>query len=389
MNEVSRRDALRLGAVGLSSLIAGPALAGCGSSTSGGTSAPANTPGPALAPFDDTRPAGAATGLAKRVAWANTADIGIFVALGNGMKRAATDTGLGYVTANAAGNPQTNVNQMNTFLARGVGGMTVQPLNAAAQTPVMQRALDQGVCVVGIINHPCTLQIAASQYRIGYDQGKAAADYIKAHLGGRATVFNQNQVKTNGQLALRNVGLLKGLRTGGPGIKILDTYVTVAQQSTPANIFSLMTTELQSHPDINVVLGDDNFVLAAYRAFEQTGKLKPEMYFSGVDGDAQSLELIKQGTPYRASLAFAWPLMGYGMGRFSADWIAGRQIPRVMVANTTLLDSPAAVRAFEADNRDLKGTFENRSAYERYFPLLGNVSYADRKTFWDIDYIPR
>jgi hypothetical protein len=77
------------------------------------------------------------------------------------------------------------------------------------------------------------------------------------------------------------------------------------------------------------------------------------------------------------------------MGRFAADWIDGREIPRVMVANTTLVDSPAAVAAFEDDNAELEATFSDRQKYENYFPLLGNVSYASRHTFWNQDYVPR
>jgi len=391
MIDVSRREALRLGAMSLSGLVAAPLIAGCGASsattTAGGTKV-SNKPGPALGPFDSSLPAGPATGLPHRIAWANTSDTEIFVALGNGMAAAAAATGLGYLTANAAGDPDTNVDQIETFLARGVGAMTIQPLDAAAQTPMMLKAISQGVCVTGIINHPCTLQIAASQYRIGFTQGKAAADYITSHLGGKATVFNMNQDQTAAQLALRNQGVLAGLKTGGPGVKVIDTYVDPAQAGSIQGAFTLMTTAMERHPQINVVLGDDTPVVGAYRAVQQTGALKENMYFSGVDGDANSLALIKQGGPYRASLAFAWPLMGYGMGRFGADWIAGRQIPRVMVANTTLVDSPRKVAAFEADNADLDGTFSDRQRYERYFPLLGNVSYASRHTFWNQDYVP-
>jgi ribose transport system substrate-binding protein len=389
MQDMTRREAARLGAIGLSSLLSAPILAGCGSGSSGSKPTNvANTPGVALRPFDPRKPGGPATGLPRRIAWANTADLQIFVALGNGIAAAASDTGLGYLTANSAGDPQSNIDQIDTFLARGVGAMTIQPLDEAAQAPVMLRALRQGVCVIGIINHPCALQIAASQYEIGYKQGKAAADYIRARLGGRATVFNMNQDQTSPQLALRNQGVLAGLRTGGRDVTVLDTFVPVTQQST-AGAFQLMTTELQAHPGINVVLGDDTPVVGAYRAMQQTGAMTKDMYFSGVDGDAASLALIKQGGPYRASHAFPWPLMGYGMGRFAAAWIAGRQIPRVIVAKTTLLDSPAAVRRFERDNADLKATFADRAKYESYLPLLGNVSYAERRTFWNVDYVPQ
>jgi ribose transport system substrate-binding protein len=392
MHELSRREALRLSAVGVSGLIAGPVLAGCGTSSSasaGPATAVSDQPGVALAPFDSGLPAGPATGLARRVAWANTADIDIFIQLANGIARAASDTGLGYLTADADGDPQANVNQIDTFLARGVGGMTIQPLDEAAQTPVLLRALSEGVCVIGIIMHPCVLQIAASQYPIGYKQGKAAAEYITAHLGGKATVFVQNQGSVSPQLQLRTNGALAGLKTGGSGITVLNTTVPPAAYASIAGTFQYFTTELQRQPSIDVVLGDDSFVLGAYRALEQSGSLREEMYLSGVDGDRGSLALIKEGTPYRASLAFAWPLMGYGMGRFTADWIDGKQIPRIMVATTTLVDSPAAAAAFEADNADLAGTFADRRKYETYLPLLGNVSYAQRHAFWNVDYVPR
>jgi len=392
MTDLTRREALRLSAAGLSGLIAGSAVVGCGTSSStsaGAATALPDKPGTPLAPFDSSLPAGAATGLARRIAWANTADIDIFIQLAGGIATAAADTGLGYLTADADGDPQQNVDQIDTFLARGVGGMTIQPLDAAAQTPVMQKALDQGVCVIGIITNPCIVQIAASQYPIGYQQGKAAADYITRHLGGKATVFVQNQGQVSPQLQLRTNGVLAGLKTGGSGITVLNTDVTPIAYATIAQAFQYFTTEMQRHPTIDVVLGDDSFVLAAYRALEQSGVLREEMYLSGVDGDRGSLALIKQGTPYRASLAFAWPLMGYGMGRFAADWIDGKQIPRIMVATTTLVDSPAAATAFEADNADLAGTFADRSKYETYLPLLGNVSYAQRHTFWNLDYVPR
>ena len=391
LEDVTRRDALRLGAIGLSGLIGAPILAGCGSASGPGATSThvSNTPGVALAPFDPSAPAGGPTGLPRRIAWANTADIDIFTRLADGISTAANDTGLGFLTANAGGDPQQNADQITTFLARGVGAMTIQPLNAASQAPLMDEALKQGVCVIGIITHPCTIQVAASQYDIGLQQGAAAAAYIAGALHGRATVFIQNQGPVAPQLQLRTDGVLAGLKHAGSGVTILDSVVPASAYATVAGTFQYMTTELQRNPNINVVLGDDSFVLGAYRAFQQSGSLSHEMYFSGVDGDEGSLALIRQGTPYRASLAFAWPLMGYGMGRFAADWIDGRPVPRIMVAKTTLVDSPAAVAAFQADNANLKRTFENRDSYQKYLPLLGNVSYAGRRTVWDVDYVPR
>ncbi len=382
--EPTRREALRWGLMGLAGV---SLLSGCGSARSSGAQSTVSAGQAHLAAFDPSRPGGPTTGLPRRVAWANTTDMQIFAALGSGIAAAAGDTGLQYLTANAGGDPDTNIDQIDTFLARGVGGITIQPLDTAAQAPVMRQALAQGACVIGIITSPCVLQVVASQYQIGYQQGRAAARYISSELKGRAVVFNMNQDQTSPQLALRNRGVLAGLRTGGPGIDVINQFTTVAEQA-ESSAFTLMESVLERYPKIDVVLGDDSPVLGAYQAMEQTGALRENMYFAGVDGDTGALDLIAQGGPYRASSAFAWPLMGYGMGRFVADWIAGRQVPRIMVAATTLVDSAAEAKVFLARNAELRGTYENSDLYRRYVPLLGNVSYAERHTIWTGDYVP-
>lgn len=385
MTALTRREALRLGALGIGGLAVANSLAACGSEADG-TSATGRTTSKRLAKFDPQRPAGKAADLPHRVAWANTSDVGIFTALGNGMRTAAADTNLEYITANAEGDPQENVNDIERFMARGIAGMTIQPLDPASQGPQMQRALDAGVCVMGIITNPCTMQVAASQYDIGLQQGKAAAEHIKTVLKGKATVFNANLNGIAPQLVVRNNGVLAGLRTAGSGVQIIDQYVSSGDQ-TPQRVFSIVSTLLQQHPDVQVVLGVDGFVLPAYRAFQQLGRLHDDMYFSSIDGDPAALELVGQG-PYRASLAFAWTLMGYGMGRFTADWLAGKPIPRIMVAKTTLVNSPEIAATFLADARNPKATFEDLARYQKYLPLLGNVTYEERSLIWNSDYEP-
>lgn len=345
--------------------------------------------GPQLVPFDSSRRPGQPTGLARRVAWANTSDTEIFVALGKGMQAAAGDCGLEYLTAVAANDPARNVDQMDTFLARGIGCMAVQPLDQVAQRPVMQRALDGGVCVQGIITCPSTVQVAASQYRIGYEQGSAAARYAEARLGGRAEVHYFNQDQLSPQLRLRHRGVLDGLKTAGAGVRVVSDLNADAGDGSIDGGFALMNTVIEAHPQIKLVLGSDTLVTGAYRALEQSGKLTDDMYLSGVDGDANALELVRRGGPYRASLAFAWQLMGYGMGRFAADWIDGKEIPRVIVARSLLLDSRARVDAYRAASADPSAVFADRKRYERYLPLLGNISYATRHTVWRREYIPR
>lgn len=362
-------------------------LSGCGDGTPRKPT-PKAAVQPRLRPFDDSRPAGPPTGLPRRVAWANTSETEIFVALGEGMSAAADDRDLDYLTAVAAGDPAKNIDQMETFLARGVGALAMQPLDQAAQAPVMQRAIDDGICVQGIITQPTTLQVAASQYRIGFQQGKAAADFAKRRLGGRADVHYFNQDQISPQLALRHRGVRDGLKTAGSGVRLVSDISANQKDGSIEGGFELMNTVMQTHPDIKIVLGSDTLVTGAYRALEHIGKLRDDMYLSGVNGDVNALELVKQGGPYRASSAFGWRLMGYGMGQFAADWIEGKEVPRIMVAESVLLDSPARVERYLADNADPASVFAERKRYEEYLPLLGNVSYATRRKIWKQEYVP-
>ena len=367
---VTRRQLLQLSA---------SASLGLLTACSDDTPAPVSNKPEDLKPFEADKGKGSRTGLAERVAWASTADSEFFLALGAGMKLAAQARGVDYVTATSGNDPTSHVDQMNRFVDQGVGALAMQPLSPDADSIVLRRAIDRGVCCQGIITAPSTVQVVASQYKIGYDQGKAAADYVKAELGGEAQAIYFNLDSASPQLELRHKGVLDGLATA-PGVKVVRD-LTVAEISTTSG-YRTMLTALQTHSDIKVVLGGDTIVVGAYRALKESGKLRDDMFLSGVDGDQEALELVKQGGAYKLSIAFAWKLMGYGLGQFGADWIEGRSVPRMVVAKGVPLDGAAAVATFMSAGDDPASVFADRARYETYLPLLGNVSHATRTTYW-------
>lgn len=376
LSSLSRRSILRLGAAGAAGLLSSELFGACGGSDSRPTVLDPN----ALKPFDSERSKGAATGLPSRIAWASTADSEFFQALGRGMQQAAAERGVDYVTATSGNDPAKHVDQMTAFLEQGVGSMAIQPLNPDADSVVLQRAIDKGICTQGIITAPSTMQVVASQYQIGYDQGKAAADYVTAELGGNAKALYFNLDSASPQLRIRHKGVLDGLATGGGGLELVGD-LTVADIST-ASGFNTMMSALQTHSDIKVVLGGDTIVVGAFKALKESGKLTDEMFLSGVDGDNEALELIRAGGAYKLSIAFAWTLMGYGLGQFGADWIEGREVPRLVVARGVKLDSAAAVDQFVAASADPASVFADRSRYEEYLPLYGNVGHRSRHDYW-------
>lgn len=339
-----------------------------------------------LEPFDPNAAGGGETGLDKRVAWANTSSAEFFLVLGEAIQDGAKSKDCDYTTAVAEDDAQKNVEQMNQFIARGIGAMVVQPLDPASQTPVMEKALGEGIGVMGLTNAPTTMVAVTNQYQVGYEQGKAAAEYVKEELGGEAEVqvFNEDSLGT--PLQERHEGVLAGLKTGGSGIDVVSDVQ--AKKLTIEGGFETMNTVIQAHPGIKVVLGVDTEVIGALRALEQSGKATEDMYLSGIDGEKQALELVKEGGPYKASWAFAWPVLGYTMGDYSCEWIAGNSIPKALTVPAVQLDSSATIEKYEADMSEPAAVFASDKRLGTYIAREGNISYAEKQDYWKEPYTP-
>ena len=103
------------------------------------------------------------------------------------------------------------------------------------------------------------------------------------------------------------------------------------------------------------------------------------MYLSGIDGDSQALAEIEKGGVYRASFAFAYPLMGYAWGQFAADWIEGAAIPQVMQLNAIELNSAESIAKFNADMAAVAQTWQ--STKNDYLTMLGSINYDTRDQY--------
>ncbi len=239
----------------------------------------------------------------------------------------------------------------------------------------MQQAIDQGIAVLSLVTPPSTNQVIANQYKVGNQQGLAAAKWITDNLGGNAKVFyfNFDHIEV---LKERHRGVLEGVKTAGPGVEIVLDIDPGAITNDAG--FQTMNTALQAHPDINVILGGDTVCLGALAALEAAGKANDKVYISGIDGDKQALDKIKQGGAYKASFAFAYPLMGYAWGQYAADWLDGKSIPLVSQFNAIELNSADTIDKF---NNDMQNAADSWQRADTYFTNLGNISYDTRQNY--------
>ncbi|MEU8270612.1 sugar ABC transporter substrate-binding protein [Sphaerisporangium sp. NPDC049002] len=392
LGQINRRDLLRLSVItGAGVALGAPLLSACsvdsgsGSEPNSGASSGSGaakkaignglTEKKTLAPFQFGGAAGEKPSIPKRIAWANTSDAEFFLQITRSIELAATSRGLEFVTAIANDDSAKNIEQIETFLQRGIGALCIQPLDANAQGPLMKRAIEAGAAVLSLVTPPSTSQAVADQYKVGNTQGLAAAKYITEKLGGKANVvyFNLDTIEV---LKARHQGVLDGLKTAGPGMKIVSDVQPPAL--TQDGGFKAMNTILQAHPEVDVILGGDTFCLGALSALQAAGKDRPEMYLSGIDGDEQALAEIRKGGAYKASFAFAYPLMGYAWGQFAADWMEGKPIPQVMQFNAIELNSAESIDKYQADMKAVADTWKNAATY---FTLLGTIRYQERDQF--------
>ncbi|MDQ3249387.1 MAG: sugar ABC transporter substrate-binding protein [Chloroflexota bacterium] len=377
---LSRRAMLRgmmaLGAASIGTNL----LAGCVAPV-----APAEPAAPAAAdagpdpktfqPFQPSDTVGEIPDLPRRIAWANTSNAEFFLAITNSIQMAAEDRDLEFITAIANDDSAKNIEQINTFLQRGIAALCIQPLDANAQAPLMQQAIDEGIAVLSLVTPPSTSQVVADQYKVGNTQGLAAAKWITENLGGQAKVHYFN-IDTIEVLIARHQGVLDGVKTAGEGVEIVSD-VNAGAITNEAG-FNTMNTVLQAHPDINVILGGDTLVLGALAAIEAAGKASENIYISGIDGDSEALNKIRAGGAYKASFAFAYPMMGYAWGQYAADWVEGKSIPQVQQFNAIELSSPETIDAFEAAMANVRETWKSA---DTYFTNLGSISYATRDQY--------
>lgn len=370
--------ALSSGALLLSACVAAPAPAAPAEPTKApeAAAAPANGPDPkTLKPFQASDKAGEKPNLPKRIAWANTSNAEFFLAITNSIQLAAEDRGIEFVTAIANDDSAKNIEQINAFLQQGVAALCIQPLDANAQAPLMQQAIDAGVAVLSLVTPPSTTQAVADQYKVGYTQGKAAAKWITENLDGKAKVHYYN-IDTIEVLIARHQGVLDGVKEAGEGVEIVSD-VNAGAITNEAG-FNTMNTVLQAHPDVNVILGGDTLVLGALAALEAAGKANDKIYISGIDGDTEALKKIKEGGPYKASFAFAYNMMGYAWGNYAADWLEGKDIPMVMQFNAIELNSAETIDEFQAAMNNVR---ESWKSADKYFTNLGNINYATRQNY--------
>ncbi|MEZ5407298.1 MAG: sugar ABC transporter substrate-binding protein [Acidimicrobiales bacterium] len=228
-------------------------------------------------------------------------------------KETAAAEGYELIIDDPGNDQQKQVNTIDTWIQQGVGTIIAQPVSPETIESTAEKARAAGIKWITYAN-----EIENQDATLGFDHiaggnaiGAAACEWAETSNGGAAKVAILTFEK-GAWAQKRREGIEQGLASCGATMDVVARQDALSQTEG----LTAMSTILQANPDVNVVLAvEETATEGAFQAFVNGGKAEddPTLFLAGIDGTLRALELIEQGSMYRASAALSLTEVGKGM----------------------------------------------------------------------------
>ena len=238
----------------------------------------------------------------------------------------------------AKDNNRNQIADIKYFIDKKVDLLIVAPNEAAAITPVVEKAYRQGIPVVvidrKILSDKYTAFVGADNYEIGKDVGQ----YILNRLHGKGKVLEITGLEGSTPAMDRHKGLTDVLKEE-PGIEITASVDGAWLQSVAGE---KMDSVFQTNKNIDLVFAqNDRMAIGAYLSARQQ-QLEKEMLFVGIDalpGKEYGVEQIINGV---LDATFIYPTGGDKIVQVAMDILEKRPYERDTKLSTALVDKTNA-----------------------------------------------
>jgi len=238
----------------------------------------------------------------------------------------------------AKDNNRNQIADIKYFIDKKVDLLIVAPNEAAAITPVVEKAYRQGIPVVvidrKILSDKYTAFVGADNYEIGKDVGQ----YILNRLHGKGKVLEITGLEGSTPAMERHKGLTDVLKEE-PGIEITASVDGAWLQSVAGG---KKDSGFQTNKNIDLVFAqNDRMAIGAYLSARQQ-QLEKEMLFVGIDalpGKEYGVEQIINGV---LDATFIYPTGGDKVVQVAMDILEKRPYERDTKLSTALVDKTNA-----------------------------------------------
>jgi len=267
----------------------------------------------------------------------------------------------------AAGDPQTQIQQINNLTLQGVDFIILEPLSDTALNGAIDNAVNAGIPVLTTALGSVT-DSKAVDLQFDYDElGEKYVSYIAERTGGKGNALNIRGLAGNAAEQAIQDAYVKAL-TKYPDIKIVaevygDWNQSVAQQRVSAILPTL--------PDVNIIFSQGVAAFGAAQAFMSAGRDVPLQIY-GFDGvDANLLLELNAKSGYQSVAINTDPGIGSVAVNVAVAKLSGIDVPMKMI-------SPIPTITLEDLKTTYKGMADSDIAWVKYDYdwTLANVIHA-------------
>jgi ribose transport system substrate-binding protein len=216
--------------------------------------------------------------------------------------------------------PSSQIQSLNNIILKKPDAIVVDPASPPALTPVLNRACDQGITVVGfdqVVQAKCARSLHVDFPQIGRRQ----AEWMARTLKGRGGVL-QDQGLPGTTISTELVeNQRKVLAEQAPGIKILDTFTS---EFAPGPEQKAVSSLLAAHSDVDGLFSQ-GYVSGSFAAFRNAGRPVVPFAAFAYNGPMSDCATVKGAECY---LAAAPPYQSAWAIKLAVDVMDGKQVPK-------------------------------------------------------------
>lgn len=223
-------------------------------------------------------------------------DLAFWRYVSEGVKSVAEANGFGFAALDSTNDPQTQLQNAQDAIARGVAGIVLSPTDSSTAPAVLQMAQDAGIPVViadiGTDSGEFVSVIGSNNYEGANGVGQALAAAMKEAGKEDATVgiVGISQARLNGQARTKGFkdAMAEGGVTGEAGLQQMQAY-------TAEETFKFTQDMITSNPDMGgMFVQTDGPTLGALRAIK-AARMDGDVLVAAFDGIPDFVPLLQSG----------------------------------------------------------------------------------------------
>lgn len=278
-----------------------------------------------------------------------TKTIPMYVEMEEGMREKAEELGVELEFSYADNSAETQSNQINTFVTKGVDLILASPVDAEALTPAYQQARAADIPVISVGN------------KLAVDEEEDA--YVGPSLVALSEQTMENTIEGmggSGELLLLTgppqIAFVQLQKQGWdaalakhPDVKVVDTLV-VPDMTTGAAV-DVASSGFAAHPDVDGVLSSlDDIALGALQAAQDRNMDMSKVFFSGWDGGPAALEAVRSGD-YDMTLSMRAKTWGKIAVETAVNWLNGDKPEGHYVETPSVFITPDNIETLSEEDR--------------------------------------